>query len=75
MSRLNTMGRAREFKFDRGDWVALRVRDEWKLVGKVVDADHDSCTVERRDGPRDHFVPEQDPIVHAYWRNRRWYVR
>lgn len=70
-----TSKQARRFKFDRGDWVALRVRDEWKLIGKVRDADSESITVVDRAGVDRHFVPGEDPIIHAYWRGRHWYVR
>ena len=74
--RLSGMSKTREFKFDRGDWVAIRVRDEYRLVGKVRDADGESITVVDRNGLDEHFVPGEDPIVHAYWRRGgRWYIR
>lgn len=67
---------ARQYKFDIGDWIAIRDdRGEYRLVGKIVDADSESCTVIRRDGTRDQFIPESDPIVHVKWRNHQWSVR
>lgn len=57
----------RRFKFDLGDWVAVRnYRGEWRLAGKVVDADSESCTVEHR-GIRSAYVPGEDPIARIRW--------
>lgn len=64
----------RQYKFDRGDWVAVRnpVTGEWRLAGKVVDADSESCTVENR-GLRSHYVPGEDPIARVRWTGRgKW---
>lgn len=61
----------RQFKFDRGDWIAVRDhRNEWCLVGKIVDADGESCTVLNRRGVRDQFVPGVDPIARVRWTGR-----
>jgi hypothetical protein len=64
----------RKFKFDRGDWIAVRDhRGEWCLAGKVVDADSESCTVETRSGLRNQFLPGVDPIARVRWTGRgRW---
>lgn len=65
---------ARRFKFDRGDWVAVRqASGEYRLAGKVVDADSESITVERRD-VRSVYVVGEDPIVRVRWRGPRWEV-
>lgn len=62
------MTTTRKYKFDRGDWIAVRDhRGEWCLAGKIVDADSESCTVIRRDGTRDQFLPESDPIARVRW--------
>lgn len=71
--------RERRFKFDRGDWVALRSpQGEWRLAGKVVDADSESCCVEHKNGTRDTYVPGEDPIARVRWTgsrgNRRWEI-
>lgn len=65
----------RRFKFDRGDWVAVRnAQGEWRLAGKVVDADSESCTVERR-GLRSHYAVGEDPIARVRWNGPgRWTV-
>lgn len=64
---------SRRFKFDTGDWVAVRTpRGEWKLWGKVVDADEESCTVDHH-GVRYHYVPGEDPIARVRWTGAgRW---
>lgn len=67
--------RERQFKYDRGDWIAARDwTGQYKLIGKVVDADSESITVERRDGTRAHFAVGEDPIARVRWRGRRWSV-
>jgi hypothetical protein len=66
---------ARRFKFDRGDWVAVRqASGEYRLVGKVVDADSESITVQSRSEIRSHFAVGEDPIARVRWRGRRWEV-
>ncbi len=67
----------REFTFDRGDWIAVRDhRGEWRLAGKIVDADSESCTAENRSGVRAHYVPGEDPIARIQWTGRgRWRLR
>lgn len=67
------MRKQRQFKYDRGDWIAVRNhRGDWTLGGKVVDADSESITVERR-GVRSHYVPGEDIIAHVRWTgNGRW---
>lgn len=64
----------RQFKFDRGDWIAVRDhRGEWNLAGKVVDADSESCTVQTRSGLRSQFLPGEDPIARVRWTGKgRW---
>jgi hypothetical protein len=66
----------RRFKFDRGDWVAVRSHSgEWRIAGKVVDADSESCTVASASGVRSHYVPGEDPIARVRWIGRgRWTV-
>ncbi len=73
---LTTMKRQRRFKFDLGDWVAARnAHGEWRLVGKVVDADEESCTVESRDGLRSHYAVGEDPIARVRWIGRgKWTI-
>jgi hypothetical protein len=57
----------RRFKFDEGDWIAVRdFKGEWRMAGKVVDADSDSCTAEYR-GLRTAYVPGEDPIARVRW--------
>jgi hypothetical protein len=57
----------RRFKFDKGDWIALQHDHRgWILAGKVVDADSESITVERR-GLRDQYVVGEDPIARVLW--------
>lgn len=65
--------RERQFKFDRGDWIAVRnYRGEWCLAGKIVDADSESCTAEWR-GLRSHYLPGEDPIARVRWTGRgKW---
>lgn len=66
----------RRFKYDRGDWIAVRNhRGEWRLGGKVVDADSESCMVESASGVRTPYVPDEDPIARVRWTGRgRWTV-
>lgn len=74
-ARLKTMPSARQYKFDRGDWIAVRdlLTGEWTLVGKIVDADSESCTVEHRNGTRSSYLPGEDPISRIRWTGRgRW---
>ena len=68
--------RPRQFKLDRGDWVAERDhRGEWRLVGKVVDADSESVTVQTKGGWRAHYAVGEDPIARVRWVGRgRWMV-
>jgi len=67
----NVATATRRFKFDVGDWVAVRDhRGQWELAGKVVDADAESCTVETVTGLRNHYVPEEDPIARVRWTGR-----
>lgn len=68
------MSTIRQYKFDRGDWIALRDHhSEWQLVGKVVDADSESCAVESATGVRSVYVPEEDPIARVRWVGRgKW---
>lgn len=64
----------REFKFDRGDWIALRHEDgQYRLVGKVVDADSESITVDKH-GVRYHYAVGEDPIARVRWHGRHWSV-
>lgn len=68
------MTKERRFKFGIGDWVAVRdMHGQWRLAGKVVDADSESCTVEQR-GLRTAYVPGEDAIVHVRWVGRRWVI-
>jgi hypothetical protein len=66
----------RKFKYDKGDWIAVRNhRGEWVLGGKVVDADSESITVDRR-GLRTAYLPGEDPIAHIRWTgNGKWALR
>ena len=70
------MTRERQFKYDKGDWIAVRNhRGEWALGGKVVDADSESITVDRR-GVRTAYLPGEDPIAHIRWTgNGQWVLR
>ena len=82
---MSAIGRVRErqFRFDLGDWVAVRddrAPNGYRLAGLVVDADSESITVKNRDGLLNHFAVGEDPIGQAYWRTvggsrRGWYVR
>lgn len=69
--------RQREYVFDRGDWIAARDRTgQYRLRGKVVDADSESITVENRAGVREHYAVGEDPIAHVRWTGGgRWTVR
>jgi hypothetical protein len=66
----------RRFKFDRGDWVAVRsYKGDWRLAGKVVDADSESCTIENASGVRSHYVPGEDAIARVRWTGRdKWEI-
>lgn len=64
----------RRFKFDCGDWIAVRGAQGYQLAGKVVDADEESITVERRDRTRAHYAVGEDAIARVRWRGRRWEV-
>lgn len=70
------MTNARQFNFDRGDWIAVRdASGEYVLAGKVVAADPDSFTAEYR-GVRTNYVPGSDPVVHVRWVGRgQWTFR
>ena len=70
------MSAQRQFKFDRGDWIAVRNhRGEWVLGGKVVDADSESITVDQH-GIRTAYLPSEDPICRIRWTgNGRWALR
>ena len=60
----------RNFKYDVGDWIAVRDHTgQWKLAGKVVDADSESCRVEYR-GLSSVYLPGEDPIARVRWRRR-----
>ena len=65
----------RRFKFDRGDWIAVRnARGEWRLAGRVVDADSESITIEQR-GRRTQYLPGEDPISRVRWTGRgKWTI-
>lgn len=65
----------RRFKYDRGDWLAVRNhRGEWVLAGKVVDADSESVTVDRR-GIRNVYVVGEDVLARVRWTGRgRWTI-
>lgn len=67
------MSKARQYKFDRGDWIAVRnYRGEWTLAGKIVDADSESCCAEYR-GLRSHYAVGEDPIARVRWTGRgKW---
>jgi hypothetical protein len=67
---------SRRFKFDVGDWVAREdSRRGWILVGKVVDADSESCTVQAKNGLRYHYEVGEDPIARVRWTGRgKWAV-
>ena len=66
----------RRYKFDVGDWVAVRdSRGEYRLAGKVVDADSESCMVQSTSGLRTPYVPGEDWIARVRWVGRgRWTV-
>ncbi len=70
-----TMTAPRQYKFQKGDWIASRNgRGEWVLAGKIVDADSKSCTAEYR-GLRSHWVPGEDAIVRVRWVGRgKWTI-
>lgn len=68
------MSTRRRFKFDLGDWIAVRDRQGmWRLGGKVIAADPESVTVERRDRAipgvpiRSRYVVGEDVIARVRW--------
>lgn len=65
----------RNYKYDVGDWIAVRDHGgQWRLAGKVIDADSESCKVESR-GTINVYLPGEDPIARVRWRGRgRWEI-
>ncbi len=64
------MTNERNFKYDKGDWIAIRDHTgQWVLAGKVVDADSESFTAEYR-GMRSVYLPGVDPVARVRWRRR-----